>query len=171
MRRKYAALIPLVFLAGCSDTSTVHTVDTKPEETDLHPSKAITILKTADGLERSISVYHEEWLGDGYSDPKLKCEAASLKRLFSFLANDLGSPLVGIEGEERLPAGTYAYSFGDKSWPDKRAIFADVVKATEEAFDLAITVTCQGPSTAIVVTQKDIEQSPAGGDLETSPEE
>ncbi len=152
----------LTLIVGCSEPEDSSSEQALSFSEDLHLGEDIEIRRSSDGLERTIKVYNEEWLGDRYSDPKFLCEASSIERLLSFLAERTDSPITKIAGASRLPDGTYSYSFGDKSWKDEEAILSDVVEATEEAFDLQITLSRAGDSRTLSI-QPRVEQ--ARGDV------
>ena len=154
MRFLVTALLSFFLLFACSKKPV------QPEEwdgvsgEDLHPDNSISIIKSSDGLERFIKIYSEDWRGDRYSDPKFSCEASSIDRLLKFVAEHTGASISRIEGADHFPQGTYSYSFSDRSWPNKDAIFTDVVEATEEAFELNILVTKLENTRFLKITKK-----------------
>jgi hypothetical protein len=147
-------ILPLALFVGCSEPEDSSSEEALSFGRDLHSSEDIEIQQSSDGLERTIKVYNEEWLGDRYSDPKFSCEASSLERLLRFLAEKTDSPINHIAGASSLPNGTYRYSFKDKSWKDEEAIFIDVVNATEEAFGLQISISQAGDTRTLEIQPK-----------------
>jgi len=142
-------LLPLSLVVcgvfGSCDDHPVATDSGKPNQGgDLHEAEGIRIIRSSDGLERTIKIHSDEWLGDRYSPPKCECEASSIGRLLRFVAEESQFPITVMEGAKLLPEGTFLYSFGDRTWENEHLIFDDVVAATEVAFGLDIVVTNSG---------------------------
>jgi hypothetical protein len=144
----------LQIFVGCSESQHFAADEEATFGPDLHPGETIEIRPSSDGLERTVKIYNEAWLGDRYSDPKFSCEASSIERLFSFAAEYSGTPDVVVHGAANLPDGTYLYSFGDTTWKNEAAIFDDLVKATEEAFSLRIDATSAGGKRARAIHRR-----------------
>lgn len=136
--------LPVFFFTGCSKTAPSSSGINPGFGNDLHPAEDIEIRRSSDGLERTIRISNDEWLGDRHSDPKLSCEASSLERLFRFIAEKAKLQIDQMEGVSSLPEGTYSLSFGNKTWKNEEAILRDVLKAAEEAFHLQILLIEKG---------------------------
>jgi len=133
-------LLVVFFVSSCSQGNSTAAPEGPSVNKDLHPGEGIRIIRTADGLERLIGVFRDEWLGDRYSDPRFECKASSIDRLILFLAQQAGQPIDSIDGSWQLPPGTYSYTFTEKSWKNENEIFDAVLRATEEAFHLTLSL-------------------------------
>lgn len=150
------SMMALPLIVACSDMA-----DVDQEEwdgvsgIDLHPSDTIVVMKSSDGIERGIFIPHD-WLGDRYGPPRLDCRSSSIALLLKSLSKVSGNEVIEIQGEELFPEGTFKYSFSETTWEEKdyERIFIDVVKATEEAFQLQIAITRKAEGLKLVVTKK-----------------
>ena len=143
MKIYFVLLTTIVLLSACKKTpSQSESTETISNE-DLHPHHGIIIIKSSDDIERGISFFPGEQRGDQYIPPELNCEASSIDRLLEVVSETEVSidKNIEIEGLDYLPQGTYRYSFFNRSWKSPDDVFDDVVKATEEAFNLKISVT------------------------------
>jgi hypothetical protein len=124
-------------------------------------------VRTLDGLERKIGIFREEWLGDRYSDPIFLCEASSIDRLIKWLSNAVNDiEISDIRGSMLIPPGTYIYEFDRETWSTETEIFQTVIKATQEAFKLEISIEQHNGENILIVKReqnKPVQQTGRGG--------